>query len=141
MNKKARYVLILTPMLLVGAVLWATFTLAASGGTSLVSSAPTVVAYQGDVRVSGVPYTGDGYFKFAVVNTDGNASYWSNDGTSTGGGAPTTAVQLAVGDGLFSILLGDTALSGMTQALSADVFSDPDRYLRVWFSIERWWSL
>jgi len=39
-----------------------------------------------------------------------------------------------VSEGLFSVLLGDTALSGMTQALTADVFNQPDCYLRVWFS-------
>ena len=32
------------------------------------------------------------------------------------------------------MLLGDTTLGGMTQPLSASVFSEPDRYLRVWFS-------
>jgi hypothetical protein len=84
--------------------------------------------------VDDIPYTGDGHFKFAVVNAAGTTSYWSNDGTSTGGGAPTAAVPLVVSEGLFSVLLGDTTLSGMTQALAADVFSQPDRYLRVWFS-------
>ncbi len=92
--------------------------------------APTVVSYQGRVQVSGTPFSGTGYFKFAVVNAAGNITYWSNDGSS---GEPATAVPLAVNNGLFSVLLGDTALSGMTQPLSAAVFSAPDRYLRVWF--------
>jgi len=35
-------------------------------------------------------------------------------------GEPTAAVQLAVSEGLFSVLLGDTTLGGMTQALTAD---------------------
>ncbi len=35
-------------------------------------------------------------------------------------GQPTAAVQLAVSDGLFSVLLGDTTLGGMTQALTAE---------------------
>jgi hypothetical protein len=43
-------------------------------------------------------------------------------------------VQLVVADGLFNVLLGDTTLGGMTQALGADVFNGTDRYLRVWFS-------
>ncbi len=42
------------------------------------ASAPTVVSYQGQVTVSGAPYSGTGYFKFAVVNAAGDASYWSN---------------------------------------------------------------
>lgn len=95
---------------------------------------PPVVAYQGEVQVGGTPYDGAGYFKFAVVNAAGTTTYWSNDGTGTGGGEPTAPVQLAVADGLFSVLLGDTSLSGMSQALSPAVFGQPDRYLRVWFA-------
>ena len=135
MNTKARFILIFTLALLMGAVLWVTLTQAAPGAAPLAQGgAPAVVSYQGEVRVSGDLYTGTGYFKFAIVNAAGDANYWSNDGTSTGGGPPTAGVALAVSDGLFSVLLGDTALGGMTQALAADVFSQPDRYLRVWFS-------
>ncbi len=97
------------------------------------SLAPTVVSYQGRVQVSGAPFTGTGYFKFAVVNQAGNITYWSNNGTGSGGNEPTAAVPLTVNNGLFSVLLGDTTLSGMTQPLSAVTFSAPDRYLRVWF--------
>jgi hypothetical protein len=134
MNTKKRHALIFALALLGGAALVA-MTWAAPGNAPLApGGAPAVVSYQGEVRVGGTPYTGNGYFKFAVINAAGNASYWSNNGTSTGGGEPTAAVQLAVSDGLFSVLLGDTALGGMTQALTADVFSQPNRYLRVWFS-------
>jgi len=101
---------------------------------NLQGGAPTVVSYQGQVTVGGSPYNGTGYFKFAVVNAVGNTTYWSNDGTSVGGGQPTKAVPLAVSNGLFNVLLGDTTLANMTQALSAAVFNGPDRYLRVWFS-------
>ncbi|MFN2219027.1 MAG: hypothetical protein ACK2UA_10510 [Anaerolineae bacterium] len=133
MNAKARFVLISALVLLAGASVWA-IGLAAPGKAPLAGGAPTVVAYQGEVRVSGVPYTGDGHFKFAIVNASGDTSYWSNDGTSSGGSPPSAAVPLAVSEGLFSVLLGDTTLAGMTQPLTADVFSQPDRYLRVWFS-------
>jgi hypothetical protein len=133
MNTKTRFVLILTLALLAGLALVAMIR-AAPGNAPLAGGSPTVVAYQGEVRVSGAPYSGTGYFKFAVVDVAGTTTYWSNDGTSTGGGEPTAAVTLAVSEGLFSVLLGDTALGGMTQALSASVFDQPDRYLRVWFS-------
>jgi hypothetical protein len=134
MNTKTRFVLIFTLALLAGAAL-VVMSQAAPGAASLTpGGAPTVVAYQGEVRVSGAPYTGDGYFKFAVVDAAGTTTYWSNDGSSTGGSEPTAAVQLTVSEGLFSVLLGDTTLGGMTQALAAGVFSQPDRYLRVWFS-------
>ena len=121
---------------LLGGAALAAVTWAAPGNGALRTApggAPTVVSYQGEVRVSGSPYDGNGYFKFAVVNAAGSASYWSNDGSSAGGAEPAAAVELAVSEGLFSVLLGDTTLDGMTQTLTADVFSQPDRYLRVWF--------
>jgi hypothetical protein len=99
-----------------------------------VDTAPTIVSYQGRVTVSGVPHEGTGYFKFALVNAAGNVSYWSNDNTSTTGNEPTNNVPLAVSAGLFNVLLGDTSLPGMPQALLAEAFSASDRYLRVWFA-------
>jgi hypothetical protein len=95
---------------------------------------PSVVSYQGQVIVDGQPYTGNGYFKFAVVDEVGNTSYWSNDGSSVGGGEPSSAVLVSVVNGLFNVLLGDTTQAGMTQPLVASVFSEADSYLRVWFS-------
>jgi len=134
-SKWARFTLALALALLGGMALWATLTQAAPGRAPLAQGgAPTVVAYQGQVVVSGAPYSGTAHFKFAVVNPAGTTTYWSNDGTSTGGGEPTSAVQLAVSEGLFSVLLGDTALGGMTQALTMCAFDEPDSYLRVWFS-------
>lgn len=105
----------------------------AAASPLLASGSPEVVSYQGQVTVSGSPYNGTGYFKFAVVDGSGNTSYWSNDGTSSGGAEPTAAVQLGVNEGLFNVLLGDTNLSNMT-SLSASAFDGTDRYLRVWFS-------
>ena len=133
MNTKSRFAIVFSVVLLAGAALVAV-TWAAPESMPLAGGAPAVVAYQGEVQVSGSPYSGDGYFKFAVVNSAGDSAYWSNDGSSTGGNEPTTPVKLAVSEGLFSVLLGNTTLSGMTQALTADVFSQPNRYLRVWFS-------
>jgi len=134
MNTKIRTALMLALVVLGGialaAAVWAT-----PGNAPLAQGgSPPVVAYQGEVRVADEPYTGTGYFKFAVVNATGNIAYWSNDGSSAGGSEPATAVQLTVNGGLFGVLLGDTTLEGMTQTLTADVFSQPDRYLRVWFS-------
>ena len=64
-----------------------------------------------------------------LVNT-----FWSNDGTSVNGSAPTNAVPLAVTNGLYAVALGDTALTNMTAALPASVFDNPDVRLRVWFN-------
>jgi len=97
--------------------------------------APTVVSYQGRVTVDGSPYDDIGFFKFAIVDADGTTTYWSNDGTSTGGEEPTNGVTLPVTNGLFNVLLGDTDLTNMT-LLDAPVFSGTERYLRVWFSTD-----
>ncbi|MCA9971347.1 MAG: hypothetical protein KC425_14075, partial [Anaerolineales bacterium] len=97
----------------------------------LAGGAPQVVGYQGQVTVDGAAYSGAGYFKFAVVNAAGDTTYWANDGT--GSGEPATAVSLSVVNGLFNVLLGDTAVPNMT-ALPAAAFDGPERYLRVWFS-------
>ena len=96
------------------------------------AGAPTMVSYQGQVKVGGVPYTGTGYFKFAIWSGSGG-NEWTNDGTAPGGGEPTASVALAVNSGLFNVLLGDTSLTHMT-GLDASVFDEPERYLRIWFS-------
>ena len=95
------------------------------------AGAPSVVSYQGQVTLSGTPYTGTGYFKFAVVDAAGTTTYWSNNGSSVNGSEPTAAISLPVNNGLFNVLLGDTSL--MT-ALPASAFSSASRNLRVWFS-------
>ena len=97
---------------------------------------PTVVGYQGQVTLSGNPYDGTGYFKFAVVDGAGTTSHWSNDGTSVGGGEPDDATPLTVAGGLFNVLLGDPSHTYMTQPLESSVFDGADRYLRVWFSTD-----
>ena len=103
-----------------------------NANTSITAGAPTIVSYQGKILISGHPYSGTGFFKFAVVNKLGNTSYWSNDGTSTYGDIPTTSIQLTVTDGLFNVLLGDTG----QYPLSASVFSSGDCVLRVWFGTD-----
>ena len=96
---------------------------------------PEMISYQGVVNVSGSPFDGSGYFKFAIVDSptgDGSTNYWSNDGVASG--MPATAVQLPVSSGRFNVLLGDTSVAGMSQVLTDDDVSNTDAYLRVWFS-------
>ena len=57
--------------------------------------------------------------------------YWSNAGDLPPGVVPETSVALSVVDGLFSVLLGDTALPNMA-AFNPDIFYTP-LFLRVWF--------
>jgi hypothetical protein len=78
-------------------------------------------------------FNGTGQFKLALVNATGTQTYWSNDGSSTTGSQPTQAVTLTVANGLYSVLLGDTALANMT-AIPNAVFANSDVRLRVWFN-------
>jgi hypothetical protein len=96
--------------------------------------APTTVSYQGRVEVSGAPFDGTGYFKFAITDPAGANTFWSNDGSSSVGDEPINAVALPVNHGLFSVLLGDNNLINMSNSLTASVFRGSDRVLRVWFS-------
>jgi len=94
---------------------------------------PQMINYQGRIAVDGTNYHGTGQFKFALVDGAGTASYWSNDGSSVGGGEPTIrAVSLSVSRGLFSVALGDPA-GGMSGILPT-VFTNNDVRIRTWFS-------
>ena len=114
-------------------------TLAQTGSSALVAApqsatAPGTMSYQGRIlQVNGQPYTGQGYFKFAVV--DGSTYYWTNDGlpSATPPFTPTNPVTITVNNGLVSVLLGDNTIPNMSP-LSAGVFSGQDRRLRIWFS-------
>jgi len=133
-TKRVTFSLVAGLALALVAVLWmAGLAAAESTAGDAAGGAPTVVSYQGFVSVGGTPYTGSGYFKFAIGDAAGTTTYWCNDGTYTVG-EPAVAVQLAVNNGLFSVLLGDTSIPNMLASLKASVFDGPDRYLRVWFS-------
>ena len=89
------------------------------------AGAPSIVSYQGFILEDGVPYEGIGYFRFAIVNSDGGQT-WSNS-------LNPVSIPLDVHEGYFSVMLGDTDITGMSM-LSAEVFEDPISFLRVFFS-------
>lgn len=99
----------------------------------LSAQVPNLINYQGRVAVGNINFDGAGLFKFALVNATGTATFWSNDGASVAGSEPVTTVSLPVSKGLYSVLLGNTAISGMS-AIPSDVWSNPDVRLRVWFN-------
>jgi hypothetical protein len=97
-------------------------------------SVPPVINYAGQVAVDGEEFDGNGLFKFAIVNDSGSTTYWSNDGTSTAGSEPTASVSVSVNGGLYSVLLGNSAIQGMN-AIDPSVFQQhADAKLRVWFN-------
>src|SRR5579859_1322364 len=122
------------PILAVTGLLTALAAHSGAAPASVALSAPTTLAYQGQVKVNGQLFNGLGQFKFAIVNAGGLA-VWTNDGSALGSTAqPNTAVSLNVTGGLFNVLLGDLALPHMTQPITSGIFLQPRRALRVWFS-------
>jgi hypothetical protein len=94
---------------------------------------PGILNYQGRVTVGGTNLTTNAaLFKFALVNSNGTAAFWKNDGALTTN-EPATAVPVAVAQGLYATLLGDTTLTNMA-AIPSGVFSNANVNLRVWFS-------
>ena len=100
-----------------------------------LQAVPPVLNYAGQVAVNGEPFDGNGLFKFALVNADGNATYWSNDGTSVDGSEPQASLAVPVNGGLYAVLLGNTAQQGMG-AIEPSIFAQhTDAKLRVWFCL------
>ncbi len=86
------------------------------------------------MRWNGEAFEGNGLFKFALVSDNGTSTYWSNDGTSVDGSEPQSSISVTVNGGLYSVLLGNTAIQGMG-AIDPQVFAQhSDAKLRVWFS-------
>ena len=92
---------------------------------SMYAQVPQLISYQGRVGVDGVNFDGSGQFKFAFVNAAGTTTYWSNDGSSTAGSEPGTAIAIPVSKGLYAVLLGDATLAHMS-IVPATVFTHGD---------------
>lgn len=89
---------------------------------------------QGRVLVDGLAFNGAGKFKFALVSGNGTSLFWTHDATSVGPNfQPTNFITLNVIKGLYSVLLGDPSIPGMTNPLTPAVFTSTDVRLRTWF--------
>ena len=99
-----------------------------------VCGVPPLLNFQGRIFIGGTSYNGAGQFKFALVDGTGTNTFWSNDGTSTNGSEPSASVTLTLTNGLYAVLLGDTTVSNMTQALTVSVFTNSNVLVRVWFN-------
>jgi N-acetylneuraminic acid mutarotase len=111
---------------------------------SALAQAPGILSNQGKLTVSGTNFTGTAAFKFALVNTAGNATFWSDNGTSTGGGIPNDPpISLAVSRGIFAVNLGDPTVPNMTLAVSPNVFTNGGVFLRTWVNdgVDGWQQL
>ncbi len=108
----------------------------ATVGTPWAKATPEVITYQGRVLDDGVNFDGAGFFKFSVVD-DSGTPLWHHDGTSISNGfptLPTSSLKLVVDNGLFTIALGDSSLSGMVSLPLSILDTNSPRFLRVWFS-------
>src|SRR5688500_19261559 len=96
------------------------------------SQIPQTISFQGRVLAQGQPFTGQGMFKFALVDAGGN-THWRNDG-AVANDEPAVAVSLSVNNGLFGVLLGDSSIPGMA-AIPPQVFTTgAAQALRIWFN-------
>lgn len=96
---------------------------------------PLMINHQGLVKVGGLPFSGNGLFKFGFVDASGNW-LWTNDGTHVGeiaGVAPEAGITLPVVNGIYNVRLGDTAFGNMV-AIPSSVFDDDTVKLRVMFN-------
>ncbi len=98
---------------------------------AVCESIPNMLNFQGMVSVDGQPFTGNGQFKFALLNSDGTETYWSNDASSINGSEPVSSVSVFVRDGIYGVLLGSDA----THSIPNSLFSERSEvFLRVWFN-------
>ena len=104
-----------------------------NSGVSVVrAQVPAVISHMGFVEVNGVPYHGEGRFKFALIS--GATSLWSHDGTSVAGSQPVSWVSTNLFHGRYSIPLGNTNVANMTAPLLPTAVAHSNAVLRVWFS-------
>lgn len=79
--------------------------------------------------ISGLPFTGNGLFKFAISDMAATTNYWAHDGTVTN--EPAGHVTNTVFNGVFSDVLGAAPMTAVPPAI---FHNGNDLYLRVWFS-------
>lgn len=92
-----------------------------------------VFSFQGRIFSLGQPVDGTVEVKFALVDTSGTTTVWSNDESSTAGSEPSGSVALTAESGLFDVMVGDTSL-GMAPMHGALFNGREDLRLRVWLS-------
>ena len=100
----------------------------------LGATVPGIIRYQGRISVNDVNFDDIGFYKFSLVDATGTVTYWSHNGTGAGGEEPSgNPVLLNIRKGLFSVGLGDTGVTNMTEPIPPEVFNNEAVFLRIWF--------
>jgi hypothetical protein len=113
-----------------------TVTITGGGGTGATATA--AISSSGEVVQLAPVNTGSGYTSAPTVTIasppPAYTTYWSNDDTSVAGSEPTAAVLVGVTNGLFTVVLGSTAVANMA-AMPASLFATcTNLQLLIWFS-------
>ncbi len=100
-----------------------------------VNAVPSKIPFQGSVSANGQPFTGTGYFKFALVVKDPAAAEqftWTNDSANPKTSEPASSEQIQVVGGHYNVLLGGEEPE--MPDISPRDLNGKTRFLRVWFS-------
>ena len=98
------------------------------------AKAASVLNYQGKIYSEGKPFSGSGYFSFALLDSRGMILWSSGEFPYLGStNIPKSALRLNVREGMYSVRLGDTALSMPPIDRAAMQRADGPK-LRVWFN-------
>ncbi|WOO39300.1 hypothetical protein [Rubellicoccus peritrichatus] len=105
---------------------------------SLNALANPYINYSGRISDQDILPTGTVYFKFAIVETDGETIAWMNSADiDPTDGIPDAPVVLQINKGLFSVNLGDSANHENMASLpspSNDLWNESGIYIKVWYS-------
>ena len=111
-------------------------TITGGGGSGATA---TATEDDGEITIE-VTNGGTGYTSLPLVGipapvAEPITTYWSNDGTSVGGSAPTGSVELPVTKGLFAVELGHEHFMNEIPGTALHAAArDGGAFLRVWFS-------
>jgi hypothetical protein len=87
------------------------------------ASVPQIITFQGQLKESGYAVTGTKSMRFEVVNASGTVRWQSH---------ASNGVTVSVDKGVYTVGLGDTAITNMNALTTADLDKNEKLYLRVY---------
>lgn len=109
---------------------WVSLVFIFIGFSQTTFAVPGMINFQGKLEVNGAPFSGTGFFRFAIVDDTGTTIFWANDDNEPPISEPTTDVQIdGIVNGLYNVVLGDSP----QLSIPASVFDNDNIFLRIWF--------